>query len=56
MKLHNKETGKDYTVTTEDGNDIHFRIYAVPVDGSDDSFVMSYRSLAEFCKEWEDAD
>lgn len=56
MKLHNKETHKDYDVTTEDGNDIHFRIWAVPVDGSDSSFVMSYSSLEEFCDEWEDAD
>lgn len=56
MKLHNKETNKDYNVTTEDGNESMFRIFAVPVDGGHDSFVMGYRSLEEFCDEWEDAD
>lgn len=58
MKLKNKKDGRIYKVTTEDDRHRTFRIFAIPVDALDfdEQFVMHYRTLADFCKDWEDAE
>ncbi len=61
MKLKNKNDGRIYRVLTE--SDCHglFRIFATPLDEVVESvdeaqFVMHYRTLADFCKDWEDVE
>lgn len=54
MKLRNKLDEKIYRVKSEDCDDC-IRIFAISLEEGGTNFVMHYRSLAEFCEEWEDA-
>lgn len=58
MDLRNKKDKQIYTVRTEDDRHGDFRIYATPRNLAqlDKSFVMHYKTLAEFCGDWEDID
>lgn len=57
MRLRNKTDDLCYIVTTEDDGYGGFMIKATPI-ATDlpgvSSFCMHYRSLVEFCEEWED--
>lgn len=56
MRLRNKNNGRIYKVRTETDNFGGFMIYAVDSNFNDNqNFVMHYRTLEEFCNEWEDA-
>lgn len=55
MKLKNKTNGEVYLVSTEtDGRT--FMIFAKPFNHDLAVYCMHYRTLAEFCEEWEDVD
>lgn len=55
MKLRNRRNGLIYYVQTEDDSHGGFCIFARSIpDRKRDSFVMHYRTLAEFNEEWED--
>lgn len=58
MHLKNKENGKLYLVRTEDDRHGGFMIFATEVANKlpFDSFCMHYRTLAEFCRDWDDID
>lgn len=56
MELKNKKDGKKYWVSAENDGHFGFMIFARAGGGQATNFCMHYRSLKEFCGEWEDAD
>lgn len=58
MDLRYKENHLIYHVSTVDDEVDGFYIFAEVIEGhtKDVTFFMHYRSLAEFCNDWEDVD
>lgn len=59
MELYNKQDGQRYAVSTEEDGRGGFMIVARPTNPRKPdihTFCMHYRSVAEFCEEWEDTD
>lgn len=58
MELRNRQNKCIYIVSTVDDENEGFYIFAEVFKGitKDKTFFMHYRSLAEFCDDWEDVD